>query len=273
MFKINGGHNMWNIIESIFGTYNGTGYDLNQFVEAFSPSNPNFLLICIVAGLTFAIGFIEYIYSFILVRREKSAPYNLMMHSFYFAIDSMGIFVFALASYNTGGFWLFTAAAIAEVIWTLFEVYNLYKCIYVERQEIWGDISVKDAWIRVCGWLIVMIATVNLFRVFMNDPAMFKWYIFTNILMAIVPGLYWEKRGTRIGASWGLAIVILLGTINSFHPWNMWALTSDYFSIGNNPWFYVIGAIAVFFSVRNFWVLKKLPLKDKYMSDGKKTVW
>ncbi len=33
----------------------------------------------------------------------------------------------------------------------------------------------------------------------------------------------------QIGASYKLAIVILIGTINSFMPWNMWALTSGYF--------------------------------------------
>nr|MCI1925378.1 hypothetical protein [Ligilactobacillus acidipiscis] len=118
-----------------------------------------------------------------------------------------------------------------------------------------------------------MIGTVNLFRIFMNDPAMFKWYIFTNILMGIMPGLYWEKRGTRIGASWGLAIVILIGTVNSFLPTNMWASVSPYFTFADNPWFYVIGVISIFFACRAFWVLKKLPPKPKTLSNGKKTIW
>lgn len=263
---------MWNFLNSIFANYPGTGYKLSDFVHALSPSNPHFYLTLFIAGLTFLIGFIEYIYSFALLNREKSSPYNIMMHSFYFGIDSMGIFVFATASHATGGFWMFTAASVAEVIWSLFEIYNLVNCVYVERQEIWGDISVKDAWWRVIGWVVVMIVTVNLFRVFLNDPAMFKWYIFTNVLMAIMPGLYWEKRGTRVGASWGLAIVILIGTINSFTPINMWALISPYFSMSNNPWFYVVGVVAIFFAFRNLWVLKKLPAKPKKIN-GKKTIW
>lgn len=76
-----------------------------------------------------------------------------------------------------------------------------------------------------------------------------------------MPGLYWEKRGTQIGASWGLAIVILIGTINSFLPTNMWAAVSPYFSFSENPWFYVAGAVAIFFSFRNLWVMNKLPKK------------
>lgn len=264
---------MWNFINSLFATYHGTTYSLNDFVRAFSPNNPQFLLVAGVAGLTFAIGFIEYIYSFLLVQREQRSPYNLLMHSYYFAIDSMGIFVFASASHAVGGFWVFTAASIAEVVWTLFEVYNLVMCVYVERNDIWGNISIKDAWLRVCGWMIVMIVTVNLFRVFMNDPAMFKWYIFTNILMGIMPGLYWEKRGTRLGASWGLAIVILIGTVNSFLPSNMWALVSPYFTVQNNPWFYVVGVVAIAFAIRSLFVLKKLPPKPDRLPNGKKTIW
>lgn len=265
---------MWSMLQSIFSTYNGTSYSLKDFVWALSPSNPNYSVALAIAGLTFAIGFIEYIYSFILVNREKKSPYNVLMHTFYFAIDSMGIFVFALASHATHGFWVFTAASVAEVIWTFFEIYNLVLCIYVERDDIWGSsVTSSQAWWKIIGWILVMIPMVNLFRVFMNDTAMLKWYIFTNILMGIMPGLYWEKRKTQIGASWGLAIVICIGTINSFLLTNMWATISSYFSIQNNPWFYVMGIVAIFFSFRTFWVLKKLPKKPRIMTNGKKSIW
>lgn len=263
---------MWHFLNAIFATYPGSGYSLHDFTYAFSPANPHFALTLGVAGVTFLVGFIEYIYSFLLLRAEGSSPFNVLMHAYYFAIDSMGIFVFATASHAVGGFWMFTAASCAEVVWTLFEIYNLVMCVYVERQQIWGDITTRDAWWRIIGWIAVMVPTVNLFRVFLHDPAMFKWYIFTNVLMAIMPGLYWEKRGTRVGASWGLAIVILFGTVNSFWPSNMWALVSPYFSIGRNPWFYVLGLVAIFFAVRNLVVLKRLPEKPAPAA-GKHNIW
>ena len=106
----------------------------------------------------------------------------------------------------------------------------------------------------------------------MNDPAMLKWYIFTNILMGIMPGLYWEKRGTRLGASFGLAIVIVIGTINSFTPINMWSSISPYFSLQNNPWFYVVGVVAIGFAVRALVVLHRLPQKPDQIN-GRKTIW
>lgn len=265
------------MIEKLF-TFYPANYSLEDFTYAFSSANPNFKLLLAIAAFTFFIGYMEYVYSFMLVRREKSAPYPVWMHTFYFAHDSMGAIVFALASKAVGGFWFFSLASFALIIWNLFEVYNLYKCIFVERQEIWGHlydepVSIKDAALRVCGQIIIFIGVVNLFRVFMQDPYMFKWFIFTNVLIAIIPGLYWEKRRTQIGASYKLAIVILVGTINSFMPWNMWALTSDYFSISNNPWFYLLGIVAIAFSARNILVLRRMKKKPKTLSNGTKTVW
>lgn len=265
------------MLEKLFSSY-PTSYSLDDFLYAFSNANPNFELLIIIAAITFFFGYMEYIYSFMLIRREKSAPYPVWMHTFYFAHDSMGAIVFAIASKSVGGFWFFTVASIALIIWNLFEVYNLYKCIYVERQEIWGHlhegpVTIREAWLRIIGQIVIFIGVVNLFRVFMYDPYMFKWFIFTNVLIAIVPGLYWEKRKTQIGTSYKLAIVILLGTINSFIPCNMWALASDYFSFSSNPWFYILGVISIGFSIRNILVLNIMDKKSKHLEDGTKTVW
>ncbi|AIQ51325.1 hypothetical protein [Paenibacillus sp. FSL R7-0331] len=265
------------MFEKLFSAYPGD-LTMQDFTTAFSRENPQFALLLGIAALTFFIGYMEYVYSFMLVRREKSAPYPVWMHTFYFAHDSMGAIAFALAAKASGGFWFFTVASIALVVWNLFEVYNLYKSIYVERQEIWGHlydapVTIKQAWVKVISQIIIFIGVVNLFRVFMHDPYMFKWFIFTNILIAIIPGFYWAKRKTQIGASYKLAIVILIGTINSFIPMNMWALTSDYFSVANNPWFYIIGVVSIGFAIRNIWILRKLPQKPKLLDDGTKTVW
>lgn len=265
------------MVEKLFSFYPPT-YSLKDFTYAFSSANRHFKLLLIVAGITFFLGYMEYVYSFMLIRREKSAPYPVWMHTFYFAHDSMGAIVFAVASKAVGGFCFFDLASVALVIWNCFEVYNLYKCIFVERQAIWGHlydqpVKIKDAFLRVLGQIIVFVGVVNLFRVFMDDPYMFKWFIFTNILIAIVQGLYWEKRKTQIGASYKLAIVILIGTINSFLSWNMWALTSNYFSVSNNPWFYILGIIATGFAIRNILVLRRMKKKPKRLSNGTKTVF
>lgn len=260
------------MFNNLFNSY-PEPYSLHDFMYAFSSDNPQLTLLLFIAGFTFLIGYLEYVYSFKLIRREHSAPYPVWMHTFYFAHDSMGAIVFAAASKAVGGFWFFTAASIALMVWNLFEVYNLYKCIYIERQAIWGHlsdqpISVKDAWLKIIGQLIIFIPMVNLFRIFMNDHGMFSWFIFTNILIAIVPGFYWAKRRTQVGASLQLAIIILIGTINSFHPWNMWALTSDYYAFSNNPWFYCLGIISIGFAIRNIMVYLKLKPKATEVIPG-----
>ncbi len=239
-------------------------YSLEDFIRAFNPDNGQFILLLIVSGLTFLFGFLEYIYSFLLVRKDKSAPFPPWMHTFYLAHDSMGIFVFFSASKEVGGFWFFDAAALSLVVWNLFEVYNLYKCVTTERQDLWGHlyeepVTLANALIKIVGQILIFIGIVHVLRIFMHDSAMYQWFLFTNVVMAIVPGLYWEKRKSRKGTSLPLAIVILLGTVITFQPWSMWALVSNYFSMGENPWLIFLGAVCIGSAVRNIIVLKKLP--------------
>lgn len=44
------------------------------------------------------------------------------------------------------------------------------------------------------------------------------------------------------------------------------------FSISNNPWFYMLGIIAIVFSARNILVLRRMEKKPKTLSNGTKTV-
>lgn len=231
-------------------------------------------LICISA-FAFFIGYMEYIYSFRLVIQEKSAPYPVWMHTFYFAHDFTGAIVFFWLAMNHDWFWFFTAASIALLIWNCFEVFNLYKAIKVERQEIWGKfydepVTAKQAMFRVVGQIALMFAIVNLFRVFMDDVAMFKWFAFTNILMAVAPGYLWNERKSRRGTSVGLAIIIFIGTVNTFLPpgFGMWTTASTYF---DQPWFYITGVVASLYALRNVIMVWKYPEKERI--GGKKAIW
>lgn len=255
-----------------------TDYTAQQFMHTFSFNNSQIGFNLLIAGLTFLFGYLEYMYSFALIIKERSAPFPIWMHTFYFAHDSMGALVFALAAIKYNNFWLFWGAAGALMVWNLFEIFNLYKAIYVERDDIWGALyhngqtPLHSAWWRVITQICLMIGIVNLFRVFMHDPLMFKWFIFTNVLMAVGPGLYWERRQTRVGASRGLAIVILLGTVNSFMPNNMWALATPYFSWHQNPWFYILGVIVILFAAYGLYVYNCLPAKPKRLGKHR-SVW
>ena len=46
----------------------------------------------------------------------------------------------------------------------------------------------------------------------------------------------------------------------------MWALTSSYFSVSNNSWFYILGIIATGFAIRNILVLRRMKKKPKLVN-------
>lgn len=244
---------------------------IEELIHSYS-TKPELLWISAIA---FAIGYLEYIYSFRLVIRERSAPYPIWMHTFYYAHDLTGAIVFYNLAQHYHFFWFFSAASIALLIWNLFELFNLYMAVKVERQEIWGrfygaPVTVGQAVCRILGQIALMLVVVNLFRVFMDDVVMFKWFAFTNILIAVAPGFLWNERRSRRGASVGLAIVILIGTINTFLPpgYGMWTTALSYF---DQPWFYLTGVVVSAFALRNLVMLLRFPSKPRV--EGRPAIW
>lgn len=232
-------------------------------------------VLLIISAITFGFGYLEYIYSFRLVTKEKLAPFPIWMHTFYLAHDvTASLVMFYLAQQNDW-FWFFTLGGVALAIWPLFEVYNLFMAVKHERQEIWGKyynepVTQKQAILRVIGQVALMVVVVNWFRISMGDEVMFKWFVFTNIVMAVGPGYLWNERKSRKGTSIGLAITILLGTINTFLPPGLGMFTTA-LPFFDQPWFYVTGVIASAFALRNLIMLLKYPAKGNM--NGKKAIW
>lgn len=244
---------------------------IEEIMNAYA-TNPR---LWVISAIAFAIGYMQYIYSFRLVLRERCAPYPVWMHTFYFAHDFTGAIVFFLLAQQYEFFWFFTATSIALVIWNLFEVFNLYMAIKVERQEIWGKfydqpVTERQALLRILGQIVLFLAVVNLFREFMDDDVMFKWFAFTNVLMAVAPGYLWNERKSRRGTAVGLAIVNLVCAIYTFLPpgYGMWTTASSYF---DQPWFYLTGVVVSLYALRNLVMLLNYPPKTSV--DGRKPIW
>ena len=66
-----------------------------------------------------------------------------------------------------------------------------------------------------------------------------------------------------IGAWVAVGLAIVFGMQMSFNPWcNMWeAIAPDFFSLEANPWYYIMGVVCLFFSVRGLVQYRKLPAK------------
>lgn len=244
---------------------------IQELIQAYS-GNPRLLLI---SAITFAFGYLQYIYSFRLVLREKKAPFPIWMHTLYLAHDTTAAIVFFLLARQHEWFWFFILTSIALAIWTLFELFNLYMAIKVERQDIWGayqasPVTVGQALWRILMQVLLMFALVNLLRAFMADETMFKWFALTNVVMAVGPGLLWYQRQSRAGSSVGLAIVILLGTVWTFLPpgFGMFTTALSYF---HQPWFYLTGVVVSLIALGNLLMLLRFPAKTA--TAGKASIW
>lgn len=238
----------------------------DQLMNAFTLDNTPLL---ISAAITFLIGYLEYMYSFALIRREKKAPYPVWMHTFYLAHDSTWATIMLVTASRHDWYWFFTGCGLALLVWNCFEIYNISKVLTVERQEVYGSYVDGPVSIRTAAFLTglqipAMYALVWILISFMGPGSMMQWFLFTNILMASAPGVLWMRRaareGTRYGASLGLGIVILLGTINTFLPGaNMWVLSMP--EVFNTWQFYVAGVVFVAISAFNLYRLTRLPKK------------
>src|SRR3546814_4661769 len=73
------------------------------------------------------------------------------------------------------------------------------------------------------------------------------------MLIAAVPGVLWMKRGardnSRTGASMGLAILILVATVNTFLPCSMWVQAMP--EVFDVPWFYASGVVFTAIAARS----------------------
>lgn len=264
------------LIESIFASYpQGVELQLSDFTYSLSLANPHFGVTLATTLLTFFFGFMVYVYSVLLVNREGAGPYPVWMHTFYCAADFMGIWVFLSAFDAVGGFWFFMLGAVGEAAWVGVEVYCLYKTVTVERKQMWGEgATVRHAVCVILAEVLIFFVSLNFLRVELGDVSMFKFWIFTQVIIVCAPGLFWRERGTRIGACWQLAIVLVCVAVLSFNPLgNMWSLISPYFLPENNPWFYVMGAGVLCFAVYDVVIYARLPKKPAVLENGKKPLF
>lgn len=219
----------------------------------------------IASAITFGFGFWEYIYSFRLVRREGKAPFPIWMHTFYFAHDSSWAVILFVAAAAHGWNWFLLASSVALLVWTLFEVYSLVLAVRVERQEIFGrylgaDVSRQQALGVIVMQILAFYGLVNMLIVFMGAGSFLQWAALTNMVMAVGPGTVWLRRRSREGNGLGVALVILLGTINTFLPFGMFVLALP--QVFDTPWFYTTGVICTAISAAYVVMVARFPAKQ-----------
>ena len=165
----------------------------------------------------------------------------------------MGIWVFLDAWLKYDHFPLFLLLSIGEAIWVGMEIFCLQRACTYEKDINFKPGTTTRGMLKIIGiQLLCFYVGLNLLRFELHDSTMWKFWIFTQVLITIVPGLVMESRKSCKGFSLWLHVVYVCVALVSFNPWcNMWeAIAPDFFSLEVNPWYYIVGVVCLFFSAR-----------------------
>lgn len=245
----------------------------NDLIAAYQSNPLGYLL---PAGVAIAVGYIYYIYCFLITVREKKAPLPTWLHCFFLADDVTACVVFYLAAKNHDWFWFFVMFSVGMLIWNFFEVYCIGWTIKHERQLAFGNasgkpVTIKQSIAQVLVYFVVFLGLINFVITFTGDEVMLHMFTVCNILAVTVPPLYWYKRQSRDGASMGWAICNIFIAFTNFLPagFGWWTTSSDHFA---QPWFYACGVIFTAYAIGAAVMLSKFPKKG-LLPNGKKPVW
>ena len=249
------------IYENLILKYPKVEVNPEDFINHLSPDSENFNAAWLSISLTVIFGLLVYIIPIYLTERDHIGPYPLWLHNFYCAADFMGIWVF-LEVYKKYNYFLFALLSIGEGIWVLMEIFCIQRSIKYESNLYWKKgTKLNKKIFDILVQIISFYAGLNLLRFELNDQVMWKFWIFTQVFITIIPGLELEKRGFRNGNNIFLHLTFFCVALISFNPWcNMWKeIAPQYFSIDSNPWYYIMGLICCIMSLRGVFIYIKLP--------------
>ncbi len=254
-----------NLYEFLVSKYPSGTVSPQNFVEHLTIGADGWIGAWIAVALAVVFGLLVYIIPIYLTEKDHVGPYPLWLHCFYCAADFMGIWVFLEAWKTTDHFPLFLLLSIGEGIWVLMELYSLYRAITYEAEINWKPGTAKKKMIiDICIMTILCYVSLNLLRAELHDDVMWKFWIFTQVLICTIPGLTLEKRGTRKGHNLVLHISFICVAVISFNPWcNMWlAIAPEFFAPAENPWYYITGCVCLILAIRGLITYLHLPPKE-----------
>ncbi|MEE8716623.1 MAG: hypothetical protein SOI26_07830 [Coriobacteriales bacterium] len=248
-----------------------------EMTRAFSFDAPGFPALAVASVIAFYLGYIEYVWSIRIVRREHRSPFPLWVHCFYFAHDTTAGVIWFCNAQATDWFWLWTIGSPAFFLWACIEIVNMYYAYKYERQEILGplvhrEVTLRDFMLYVICYVAMFYTVVNTVRIGLHDNTMWTWSVLTQTVMACAHTNLWRRRGERRGTSVKLAIYMVCSMALTYVPFGMYALSFPETHVFNHPWYYLCGIVCTAIAIANLVYVAKLPPKERIEGE-KRPIW
>ncbi|KAF5006094.1 hypothetical protein FDECE_7512 [Fusarium decemcellulare] len=243
-----------------------------RLTEEFTFSNTPLL---VASGISFAVGYMQYVYAIRLSLREGKGPMPLWMHSFYLAHDSTWSYVLGSVAPRYDNHWFLRSTSTALFIWATLEVFCIYRAITKDRKANFSPILGPDPLLgpalSYCVFMqLGMYSVVMLMMQLMGDGCLMQWFCLTNVLIVLGPTHEYLRRGSREGLALGFCLVNIIGTIWTFAPFGFWVLTIP--EIFDTTAYYCVGAVLVAYSVWAYFIVASYPPK-KRAKNGTAPIW
>lgn len=254
-----------NLVQKLLSGYPEGTVSPQDFIDHLSIASDGWIGAWTAIALAVVFGLLVYIIPIYLTEKDHEGPYPLWLQSFYCAADFMGIWVFLDDWLRYGYFPLFLLLSIGEAVWVGMEIFSLQRALTYEKDLNWrAGTPFHQRLADVIVQVLLCYVSLNLLRFELHDETMWKFWIFTQVLITTVPGLVLEKKGTRKGHNLWLHLTFIAVALVSFNPWcNMWlAIAPDFFSLEANPWYYLTGLVCLLLSIRGLVIYLRLPQKN-----------
>ncbi|KAH8846192.1 hypothetical protein MCOR27_001019 [Pyricularia oryzae] len=234
------------------------------------------------------IGMVQYFYYIYLTHADGIGPLPLWMHLFYLAHDTIWAYIMFQEAPRYDYHPYFTSMAKGLVVWSILEVYCIYRAIVYEKEGLFGQDAAVDHKgddgdgndddnngktknrARNIKNPTVAMALMHSFIVFftffclvltiiymVGRESFPHWTLLTKILACTGAGGTWLQRGTRRGTRMSLALLSVVDAITCFWPYSRWVLVWP--EVFDNPAYYLTGVCCTLSSVFNVYVLTRLP--------------
>ncbi|TLS27599.1 hypothetical protein PpBr36_04290 [Pyricularia pennisetigena] len=227
------------------------------------------------------IGMIQYVYYIYLSHVDGLGPLPLWIHLFHLAHDGIWAYIMFQEAPRYDYHPYFTSMAKGLVVWSILEVYCIYRAIVYEREGLFSDdddnnngkikkknkknkkakTSKRPSKTMACMHSFIIFFTffcLVLTIIYMVGRESFPhWTLLAKILACTGAGGTWMQRGTRRGTRMSLALLSVFDSITCFWPYSRWVLVWP--EVFDNPAYYLTGVCCTLSSLFNVYVLTQLP--------------